>query len=586
MQAGMRRLMAGKIFINYRRDVSLKDARLFRDIMRRVIFGVCIWLALCVAAHAEKRVALVIGNSAYQNTPPLVNPANDAEDIAAALTGLHFDVTLKRDLTITAFDSALDAFVTKAAGADIAFFFYAGHGLQIDKRGFMAPVDVKVETESSALRELVAIQEAVSRIEHAAKVSVIVLDACRDSPLQERLRRVMRSANRDIAPPKGLPGVSVTGSNTLVVYATVPGEVANDGAGRNSPFTASLLKHIAMPGLEIEQMFKRVTKDVMYATGGKQQPERLSRLQMELTLLAGSPPPGSVAPKQRRDLTAEERAAAANDGWINVPPNHPVAQAPVDDWQALPANHPVVGVAPKPGETFRDCPQCPEMVVIPAGSFMMGSPEEKKNGYFEETPQLQVILPKPFAAGKFTVTFDEWQSCVDRGGCQSNKKPSDEGWGTGRRPVINVSWNDAKEYLAWLSKHTGKTYRLPSEAEWEYAARAGTDTRYFWGDDIGTNNAVCIGCGSQWDVIQTAPVGSFAGNRFGLHDMHGNVWQWVEDCLNPIPDGVAGTYSCVIRVLRGGSWMVIPERLGAAIRFRYPAHVRYKDFGFRVARTL
>jgi hypothetical protein len=282
--------------------------RVLEGNMRLAVIGVCIWFALCSVAHAEKRVALVIGNSAYQTVPALANPKHDAEDIAAALTRLGFGVTLQRDLTTTAFDSALDAFVTKSAGADIAFFFYAGHGLQIDKRGFMAPVDAKLETESGALRELVAIQEAVSKIEHAAKVTVIVLDACRNSPLQERLRRVMRTADRDAAPVKGLPVVSVTGSNTLVVYATVPGEVANDGTGRNSPFTASLLKHIEAPGVEIELMFKRVTKDVLDTTGGKQHPERLSRLQTELVLRGVPASAGSVMQKQAREGTIGGRS--------------------------------------------------------------------------------------------------------------------------------------------------------------------------------------------------------------------------------------------------------------------------------------
>jgi formylglycine-generating enzyme required for sulfatase activity len=563
--------------------------------MRQVIAGLCIWLALCASAHAEKRVALVIGNSAYAYTPALANPANDAEDIAAALTRLGFDITLQRDLTIADFDKAVDAFVTKAADADIAIFFYAGHGLQIDKRGFMAPVDAKVETESSALRELVAIQEVVSRIEHAAKVSVIVLDACRDSPLQERLRRVTR--NRDVLPPKGLPSFSVTGSNTLVVYATVPSEVAKDGDGRNSPFTASLLKHVETPGLEIELMFKRVTKDVMQTTGGKQQPERLSRLQTELMLHAGPLPPGSVAPKQGREPTPDERAAAAKaDGMqaaLVVPPAKPQVESTAK---------PAVGVYPpdtagrKVVESFRDCPKCPEMVVVPAGSFMMGSPENEQDRIEIEDPQHKVTIPKAFAVGKFTVTFDEWQACVDGGGCKSNKTPADEHWGRGRRPVIHVSLYDANEYIAWLSRKTGKTYRLLSEAEWEYAARAGTATRYFWGDENGNNRANCADCGSQWDRKQTAPVGSFAPNDFGLYDMHGNVWQRVKDCANfnykekpPALHQNGGAWTtgeCLEYVMRGGAWLYNSNKLRSASRFAAPPDVRGNYIGFRVARTL
>ncbi|MGA7324318.1 MAG: caspase family protein [Rhodomicrobium sp.] len=238
---------------------------------------------LAITAFAGKRVALVIGNSEYK-LAPLKNPTSDADDLTAALKRLHFDVIERKDLTIRAFDDALDEFVAKSKAADIAMFFFSGHGVQIDKRGFLAPIDVKAETESSALRELVAIQEVVSRTEHAAKVSVIVLDACRDSPLQERLRRIAVEKNKELEPPKGLPPVSVVGSDTLIVYATVPGETASDGAGRNSPFTTAFLKHIETPGLDLELIFKRVTADVLIATGGKQQPERLSRLQSELIL--------------------------------------------------------------------------------------------------------------------------------------------------------------------------------------------------------------------------------------------------------------------------------------------------------------
>ncbi|MGO9486287.1 MAG: caspase family protein, partial [Rhodomicrobium sp.] len=260
-------------------------------------------------ALAEKRVALVIGNSDYAS--PLSNPSNDADDIAAALRRLQFEVTERRDLTVRAFDRTLDDFIPQAKDADVALFFFSGHGVQIDKRGYLAPIDVKAESESSALRELVAIQEVVSRIEGAAKVGVIVLDACRDNPLQERLRRIAVEKNRGLAPALGLPEIpkSVIGSNTLIVYATAPGETAADGAGRNSPFTASLLKNVETPGLEIELMFKRVTAEVLSATGGRQQPERLSRLQNELVLLPAS---ASARPQAATSPDAQQWIAVQN----------------------------------------------------------------------------------------------------------------------------------------------------------------------------------------------------------------------------------------------------------------------------------
>jgi formylglycine-generating enzyme required for sulfatase activity len=158
--------------------------------------------------------------------------------------------------------------------------------------------------------------------------------------------------------------------------------------------------------------------------------------------------------------------------------------------------------------------------------------------------------------------------------------------------VINVSWNDAKEYAAWLAKKTGKSYRLLSEAEWEYAARAGTATKYYWGDDIGEGNANCIGCGSQWDSKQTVPVGSFKPNALGLYDMAGNVWQWVEDCWYDNYNGAPKDGSPAIeisgcrRVLRGGSWLNVPQLLRAARRDMYNSGIRFAIIGFRVARTL
>jgi uncharacterized caspase-like protein len=279
--------------------------------VRRVAFLFLI-LLLSGKALAEKRVALVIGNSRY-SLAPLSNPTNDADDLSGALGRLGFNVTNRKDLTVSAFDRALDEFVETAQGADVALFFFSGHGVQIDKRGYLAPIDVKAESESSALRELVSIQEVISRIENAAKISVIVLDACRDSPLQERLRRVAREQTKGIAPVKGLPPVSVVGSNTLIVYATVPGETASDGVGRNSPFISALLRSIETPGLEVEAMFKRVTADVLRDTGGKQQPERLSRLQSDLVLLESPHGAGTSASPElealRRRLAALEAAA-------------------------------------------------------------------------------------------------------------------------------------------------------------------------------------------------------------------------------------------------------------------------------------
>jgi hypothetical protein len=198
----------------------------------------------------------------------------------------------------------------------------------------------------------------------------------------------------------------------------------------------------------------------------------------------------------------------------------------------------------KSGTVFQDCSACPQMVVIPAGSFMMGSPETDKDARDDERPQHKVTIAKPFAVSRFEVTFAEWNTCIDAGGCEhrpsawfqahgrlalrQHATPTDPGWCQGARPVINVSWDDiTKQYLTWLNRVTGQAYRLLTEAEWEYAARAGKTTRYSWGDDPGEDNANCDGCKSHCYNEQPAPVGSFKPNDFGLYDMHGNVCRTV-----------------------------------------------------------
>jgi len=238
--------------------------------------------------------------------------------------------------------------------------------------------------------------------------------------------------------------------------------------------------------------------------------------------------------------------------------------------------------APTPGAVFRDCLHCPEMVVVPAGSFTMG-----ELGHTRETPLHTVTFSKPFAIGAYTVTFDEWDACAADGGC-GGKRPDDGGWGRGRRPVINVTWDDAMGYAAWLSHKTGKKYRLPSEAEWEYAARAGARTYFWWGDIMLPGAADCDGCGSSFDDSKTAPVGSFKPNPFGLYDTVGNVTEWVEDQWHSNYEGAPSDGSAWVgdpkRVtMRGGSWFNGPARSHAGFRNGDRAAVSNSKIGFRIA---
>ena len=275
------------------------------------------------------------------------------------------------------------------------------------------------------------------------------------------------------------------------------------------------------------------------------------------------------------------------DPFLSAPPPRYVPPRPAAPPRAVtpPAGpstrYPVPAV-----QSFRDCSDCPELVVIPAGRFTMGSPTSEPGRDSDEGPQHEVVVRSPLAVGKYEVTFEEWDACVVANGCA--QRPSDQGWGRGRQPAMNVSWNDAQQYVAWLSRRTGQRYRLLTEAEWEYAARAGTVTAYSFGVSVSPSLANYIENG----LGRTQAVGLYPANGFGLHDMQGNVWEWVQDCY-------AGTYSgapsdaaeavtggdCSSRVLRGGSWFDAPQSLRSANRVKYQPIERGTGFGFRVART-
>ncbi len=280
----------------------------------------------------------------------------------------------------------------------------------------------------------------------------------------------------------------------------------------------------------------------------------------------------------------------------------------------------------KPGETFRDCPDCPEMVVIPAGSFEMGSPASEPERYSDEGPRHRVTIPRAFALGKYEVTRGQFAAFVRdtgyraAGDCYVNvdhdgawEKSGSHGWRDPtfsqgiNHPVVCVNWGDAQAYVRWVSRTTGDEYRLPSEAEWEYAARAGTTTARYWGEspDQACDNANVADLTAKQQsklifhihncrdgYLNTAPAGNFRANEFGRLALLGNVWEWVEDCWNngysgAPSDGRAWTTGkCSRRVLRGGSFNFEPRFVRAAIRFRNSTGYRHFIVGFRVARTL
>ena len=244
----------------------------------------------------------------------------------------------------------------------------------------------------------------------------------------------------------------------------------------------------------------------------------------------------------------------------------------------------------KPRDIFRECSRnCPVMIVIPPGQYVMGSPENEPERFQNEAPQHLVTIGKAFAVSIFDVTFDEWEACVAVGGCSP---VHDSGFGTGLRPVTNVTWFDAKQYVEWLSRMTGKEYRLPSEAEWEYFARGGTTTAFYWGTELGKWHANCVICGTEWDNTKSSPVGSFRPNPFGLFDVSGNVWQWLEDCYHtsyagaPTDGSAWTTGDCSLRSDRGGSFISKASNMRVAYRGSYTASSRNYSTGIRVVRSL
>ncbi|MGH1405737.1 MAG: formylglycine-generating enzyme family protein [Rhodomicrobiaceae bacterium] len=263
-------------------------------------------------------------------------------------------------------------------------------------------------------------------------------------------------------------------------------------------------------------------------------------------------------------------------------------------------NKPVLADGLK-GKVFKDCHHCPSMIVLPAGNFMMGSLAKEPGHQAKEAPRHKVKISKPFAVGRFEVTFEEWQACLDAGGCKGYM-PNDQGWGRSKRPVINVNWHHVQSYLRWLNKKTGKPYRLLTEAEWEYAARAGSNTIYWWGNRISrdyTNFGKVDCCGGavegkdHWKY--TAPVGQFEANSFGLYDMLGNVSEWIADCVHKTYKGAPNDGrawlnenggNCLHHILRGGNWSASAAFTRIARRGSTYLNIKNRNYGFRVALDL
>jgi formylglycine-generating enzyme required for sulfatase activity len=613
--------------------------------MRRVAAFASALILLCLGAmpsHAEKRVALVVGNSDYQHADKLANPVTDARALRATLGRIGFEVVYGENLDQQSLRRTIGRFADAAQGADVALVFFAGHGATFGDTPYVVPIDAQFSSLGQMPYELVAVETLIGELRRAKGLRIAILDACRDNSAERELKQVAAvrgggEVTRGLSRVKNPEGL-------ILAYATQYMSTAADGPPNgDSPFTTALLNNIATPGLDVKELFFKVGGEVIDSTMGRQRPEVSVSFFGSYTLVPAGPgsavtpsnvPPPSDAAERAwtagaKDTTSqpvleefirrygdtfygtlarEKLDALKKAGQVAVvkPPDTPPRPADPCGAGAVSVSLAARAATPlcaaeerslKPKDIFKECEKCPEMAVVPAGSFTMGSPANEPESYPSQGPQHQVTIGKFFAVGKFAVTFDEWEACVADGGC-NGYRPSDQGWGRGRRPATNVSWDDAKAYVAWLTRKTGKGYRLLSEAEREYATRAGTTTPFWWGSAITPRQANYDGTaaynkGAKGEYRQkTLPVDAFEPNPWGLYQVHGNVWDWVEDCWHDSyqgapADGTAWTIGdCRSRVLRGGSWINYPLDLRSASRGMSSSDLRFSRTGFRVGRTL
>jgi formylglycine-generating enzyme required for sulfatase activity len=614
--------------------------------MRRLtfLFSLPVLLAGILSASAvaaDKRVALVVGNSAYRNVTRLDNPANDAKLLSETLRSLGFTLVgggAQLDLDKASFDRTVQAFGAQLAGADVGLFYYAGHGVQVRGENYLIPVDANPTKEADVDFQMLDTNLVLRQMEGAGtRLNIVILDACRNNPFGGRGLAVGRAQDGDNtrmrAATGGLAQMQAP-EGTLISFATQPGNVAQDGADGNSPYARALADTIRKPGIGIFDAFNQVGLLVKRATGGAQQPW-VSSSPIDGTFyfapsagaaaasVASGPAADEIAwnylkgttdvgalrrfadefPSGTHKSEAEARIAALEQEKRVAALTPPVATT------APPTLVAPVGPLPpereralKPKDSFKECEGCPAMITMPAGSFTMGSPASELQRGSDEGPQQEVVIRRAFAVGRSQVSFEEWLACVAEGGCNAYR-PGDYGWGFGKRPVINVSWTDAKAYVKWLSEKTGAPYRLLSESEREYVTRGCTSpacpsTPFWFGKEISPARAnydwrySYDGSAKAQPPRRTVATDASEANPFGLLHVHGNVWEWVEDCWNASLAGLPNdgapriTGDCNSRVIRGGAWSDEPKDLRSAKRSWEVIGERRAEIGFRVARTL
>lgn len=552
---------------------------------------------LCAGAAAQQRLALVVGVDRYDNLPPDQNPAKavrDALAVGAALETLGFEVATAENVARSDFYLTWRRFLARVQPGDLVAVHFSGLGVEYANVNYLVPADAPAagaDGEQILRDGSINLQRLYEDLHlRLPQVGLMIVDACRNNPLADQ-------QGKTIGAPRGL-GRSDLPKGIFAMYSAGLKQASLDGLGPsennpNSVYIRTLLPLLTTPGLSLPDIARAVNaqvRNLSMAAGRPQTPVYFDETFGEISLSEG-PVELSDAPGM---LTAAMMALPPPETAPGVHEN-----APGEDGAATGPDTPP---APQlePGTTFRDCVRCPEMTVIPPGRFLMGCSRDEPGCQRAETPQHEVTFARPFAVGRFAITFALWDACVSEGGC-NGYLPARHGWKRPDRPVINVSREDALAYVQWIGSRTGKTYRLLTEAEREYVTRAGVTTPFWWGRSISAKranyNGVTLtpdGRGGQGKYrAKTAPVRSFRKNPWGLFQVHGNVWEWVQDCwsdsyLGAPLDGSArwsAAGMCLKHTLRGGSWASGPEKLRASYRgWAFPG--RSAEFGFRVARDL
>ena len=559
--------------------------------MRKPCFVVLIFLfAVFIALYTfppdvafteepETRVALVIGNGKYQFNKTLKNPVNDATDMAAVLKSNGFAVTLLTDASRAAMEKAVRDFDTSLKNPDaVGLFYYSGHGAQSEGQNYLLPVDADIQDVDELRYKALDAESVLAKMRSAGnKLNIVVLDACRNNPFPGSAR----------SGEKGLSIVKVKVPESVIVYATDPGSIAADGSGRNSPFTAAFMASIEEPGLDITMMMKRVTSRVRADTDGAQTPwvsMNLTRdfvfksVKNQNTTSVAEPVTSTISKtpklssiKTHGSVSVESKLAgtllldnvelgamsAGTSRLDDVETGEHVLEMHYTDGESEKVTITVLKdvVVPAGFVYIKNSTESEmEFLFVKGGCFQMG--DTFGDGDADEKPVHEVCVDD-FYIGKYEVTQGQWQAIMDENPSY-NKNCGDN------CPVENMSWNDVQEFIYRLNQKTGQTYRLPTEAEWEYAVRAGSTTRYYWGNRMDGDYAWYL----ENSGNKTHPVGQKKPNNLGIYDMSGNVWEWVSDWYDESyykkspRDNPQGPASGTAHVLRGG----YSERYGDALR--------------------